>query len=436
MYRLVVVVAVALLLSTAGALGLVRSSPEPPAAPAPGGYAEFSAANSADLTGYIASLQDRLRRLPTDHQSWAQLGLAYVEQARVTGNPTFYTQADQAIDRSFELRPKQNADAFAAAAAVSAARHDFEASLAEATRALRLDPYHPSALPVRVDALTELGRYRQQLQALEVADRRQPGVPVAARYAYALELRGRLAEASSVLARAATGASRTDRAYLLTLLADLERRRGLLDRSGGHLREALRLSPEHVPARASSARLAVARGRLRDAVVQWKRVTETLPLPEYVVELGELYDFMGREDDAQQQYDVVDATNRLLTSNGVNSDLEAALINADHGDSTAALTSARAEWSRRESIHVADALAWALHMSGQDQKALRLARAATRLGTLEPRFWLHRGAIEAALGKEREARRHLRAGLSMDPGTSPWQVARARAWLAELEDLR
>ena len=87
-------------------------------------------------------------------------------------------------------------------------------------------------------------------------------------------------------------------------------------------------------------------------------------------------------------------------------------------------------------MHVADALAWTLHRTGDDQKALPLARAATRLGTVESRVWLHRGAIEAGLGLDNAARRHLRHGLSADPGTSPWQVARATSLLHDLEDVR
>jgi len=428
-----VVAVIAMTLSIAGGIGLARDRESVAEAPtitsAPLG---LGSANPTDLGSYVTSLQVRLRQVPDDEGSWASLGLAYVEQARVTGNPTFYVQAEKAIDRSLEVRAEDNAAAAAAAAALAAARHDFGASLSLATEALGINPFQPGALAVRVDALTELGRYEQQLKALQTADRRQPGIPVAARYAYALELRGKLAEASEILDRAAATAGPADRAYLFTLLADLERRRGLLDRSGRHVREAMRLGPELVAARASSARLAVARGRFDDAARQWEQVVETLPLPEYLTELGELYDFLGRGDEAQQQYDVVVATTALFTRSGVNTDLELALFSADHGDPASALPGAHAEWNRRKSVHVADVLAWTLHQTGNDSRALPLARAATRLGTAESRLWLHRGTIEAGLGMNAEARKHLRRGLATDPGTSPWQVEQAQSLLANL----
>ena len=41
----------------------------------------------------IENLQSRLRVLPTDWQSFASLGLAYVQQARVTADPSYYPKA-------------------------------------------------------------------------------------------------------------------------------------------------------------------------------------------------------------------------------------------------------------------------------------------------------------------------------------------------------
>src|SRR4051794_1708490 len=48
-----------------------------------------------DVATAARRLQDRLRRLPKDHTAWAELGLAYVQQARLTADPTYYPKAEQ-----------------------------------------------------------------------------------------------------------------------------------------------------------------------------------------------------------------------------------------------------------------------------------------------------------------------------------------------------
>lgn len=437
MRRTVLVLTLAGVLSAAGAVGVVRD--EAPTA-ATGARADTRAAVTsawtglagADLDAAVAALQTRLERLPGDHPAWAALALAHVEQARTSGDPTLYDRAEAAVERSLSLAPQDNAAALAARAALLAARHDFSAALRDAQAALRTNPYEATALAVRVDALTELGRYDEQLRALAQADRRRPGVPVVARYAYAQELRGDLDEAARTLRTSLTSATGPDRTFVLVALADVERKRGRLASADDLLQEADRATPGHVPTSVSRARLAVARGDLDEAVAHWERVVERTPLAEHLTELGELHLLRGDESAAQTQFDVVRATNQLAESAGVDVDLESALFEADHGDPATAVAAARAEWDRRRSVQVADAYGWSLHRAGRPAAALPLLRSATRLGTADARTWVHRGLVEAALGRDGDARRSLRRGLGLDPGFAPWQAAEARRVLRAL----
>ena len=134
-----------------------------------------------------------------------------------------------------------------------------------------------------------------------------------------------------------------------------------------------------------------------------------------------------RDPDAVH-WTAVTATARLLAANGVVTDLETALFQADHGSPAEALAAARAEWSARRSIHTADALGWALHAAGRDGEALRYVRLATRLGTQDARLLFHRGAVESALGVPGAAG-HLRAAQRLDAGTSPFRAAAIGALL-------
>nr|WSZ94690.1 tetratricopeptide repeat protein [Streptomyces sp. NBC_00857] len=389
-----------------------------------------------DLTQGIEALQKHLKAQPKDATGWATLGAAYVEQARTSGDPTRYTQADQAFGRSLKLRPADRNDtALAGRAALAAARHDFRTALSQADRALRVNPYSERALSSRVDALIELGRYDDARRAVELADQRRPGIPVFTRYAYVLELRGDVKGARRVLLRALDSASGTaDAAYVATALGQLAWSQGEYDRALGHYATALRADPEYAPALEGRGRTYAAKGDTKRALTDLEEVVRRYPLPGQLAALGELREAGGQRERAEEQYELVGAWTRLARANGVATDLESALIEADHGDAAEALTSARAEWSRRESVHTADALAWALHANGKDREALTYAKKATGAspGYRNASFLFHRGMIERALGDDKAARRDLRAALDLNPGFSPTGAREATSALSDL----
>ena len=96
------------------------------------------------------------------------------------------------------------------------------------------------------------------------------------------------------------------------------------------------------------------------------------------------------------------------------------------------MAAAQAEYGRRQNIDAQDALAWALHSAGQDAEALPLARQATSIGGRNALFLYHRGAIEAALGMNDQARSTLADALDTNPYFSPLLAPRAAALLTSL----
>jgi len=389
--------------------------------------------SAANLPAAIEQLQRHLRAQPRDAAGWATLGLADVEQARLSADPTYYTKAEGVLDRSLRLSPTDNDAALAGLGALAAARHDFAAALGFADRSLAVNPYSMRAHAVRIDALVELGRYPEATAAARRADATRPGIPIFTRVAYVLELRGRTAEAQRVLERAMESATDPgDVAYVATQLGELAWNRGDYRAAGQHFATALRADPAYLPALDGRARVRAARGDLAGATRDHEEVASRLPLPAYLTALGDLYEALGQPDKAREQYGVVDAWVRIARANGVTTDLEVALFEADHGDRAAALRAARAERARRASVHVDDALAWALHVNGLDREALSYARQAARTGYRNALFLYHRGMIERALGLRDAARRSLAAALDLNPQFSPLLAPRARAALAKL----
>ncbi|WEH19128.1 tetratricopeptide repeat protein [Streptomyces sp. VNUA24] len=386
-----------------------------------------------DLDTGVKLLQAHLKEQPKDFGSWSTLGLAYVEQARVKGDSSRYPQAEKALRRSLKLRP-DNDPALAGLAALAAARHEFGDALKYADRALKENPYSERALCSRVDALVELGRYDDALKAVKLADARRPGIPVFTRYAYVHELRGDVKTARRVLNLALdSAAGRGDIAYVATQLGQLSWRQGDYKAALAHYARALGADDTYLPALEGRARAQAASGDTAQAIRGLEQVVASYPLPGPLVVLGELYEARGDKAKARDQYALVDAYTAIARSYGVNADLDTALAAADHGDRKAALKAAEAEWKRRETVHTADALAWALHVNGRDDEALPYARRATATGYRDATFLYHRGMVENAAGDRRKARASLKEALDLNAGFSPLGAAQARKTLKALE---
>src|SRR5438552_10247336 len=129
--RVLAAIGLALVLFVVGGVGLFRTIGNPSPAPATtdsgstgSALSEQPVILSGTLQQAIASLQQRLRAAPQDWESWANLGLAYVQEARVTADPRYYPKAQGASSRSLRLHPDANSAAYTGERALALARLD------------------------------------------------------------------------------------------------------------------------------------------------------------------------------------------------------------------------------------------------------------------------------------------------------------------------
>ena len=403
------------------------------ATPPPVAFDVSAAAASGDLTATSAALQDRLRRLPADSQSWASLGAVYLQQATATADPSYYGKAEEAFARSLREQSEGNDAALVGQAALAASRHDFTASRAHAERAIAMNAFSASAHGVLTDALVELGDYDAAFAALQRMLDLRPGVPSYTRASYSFELRGNLNQARTALEQALRiAADPADAAFAHRYLGELAFGQGDLDEAERQFAAGLQRQPSSAPLLAGRARIATARGDTSGALQDWTDVVQRLPEPGYLTELGDLYASLGRTQEAEAQYAVVRATEQLFLAAGADLDLEQALFAADHGDPQGALVAAERAWAERRSVHTADAYAWALHVNDRSVEARDVAGQAQRLGTRSALFDFHRGMIELAVGDRDAARRSLSSALATNPHFSVLHGPAARTALADV----
>jgi tetratricopeptide (TPR) repeat protein len=419
--RVVAVVGLAVALFGVGAValpGLVRQGrPAPPASGVVAALQARPVIQASSLADVVSSLQQRLRSDPGDWRSHATLGLAYVQQARITADPSYYPKAQAVLERSLALHAVGNFEALLGLASLAAARHQFGAALDWAGRARAANPHSADAHALLGDALVELGRYEEAFDTYQAMVDLRPDLSTYARVSYAWELQGSYENAVRAMELALQAAgSPVDAAWASVQLGDLQFNAGRLQRAADQYRRAAAADPSFVPARAGLARVAAARGRLGKAIDDLEWVVERQPSPEHVIALGDLYAVSGKADRAEQQYELVRVQERLLETSGVDVDLEIALFDADHGvHLPEALAAARSVWARRRSVHAADALAWTLYANGRFEEAIGYSNQALRLGTENALFYFHRGMIEVALGRDGAARRDLSRALGINP---------------------
>jgi tetratricopeptide (TPR) repeat protein len=434
--RLGIVGLLAVALFLVGSLGLLlRPEPEPVLSrgQVPGAGAFLTPGGKGSLTGSIAALQERVRDAPDDWRASASLGLAYVQQGRITADPSYYPKAEGTLRLSLDAEPN-NTEALLGLAALALARHDFDRALDYGKRARDKDPYDANMHGVVGDALLELGRYDEAFDSYQTMVDTRPDTASLSRASYAFEIRGdRKAAIAAMRSARDFAGSPPDAAWTSYQLGELYLAEGRVRKAAAAFRHGIRIDPTSIGSLAGLATVELARGDLDGAIARMQEVVGRFPAPEYVIALGDLHTLAGDRDAAAQQYDLARVEAELFRDAGVNVDLELALFFASHGDPREALAAAEAEWAKRKSIHVADALAWSLHVNGRDHEAARYARRAVSLGTKEGLFLYHAGMIEIGRGNREAARRYLREALDADPWFSILGVPEARRALARLE---
>lgn len=389
-------------------------------------------AQPATLESEMARLQARLKANPDDTNSYALLGMLMLQKARESADAAWYAQAEAAFNKVLKHDAQQQ-DALIGMGLLALSRHEFSQAAQWGERAIAVNPYRAQAYGVLGDAQVELGEYDAAVKTIQKMVDTRPDIASYSRVSYLRELHGDVAGSIDAMRRAvnagAPGAEGT--LWAQVQLGLLYFNRGDLQVTEVLFGNVLAQQANYAPAQAAIARLRAAQNRTDEALALYQTVISRVPLPQYAIELGELYDHLGRRADAQAQYDLVRAIQQINTNAQMNTDLEMALFEADHGNSERAVVLAREAYRRRPGIHGADALAWALYRDGHFSEARALIREALKLGTQDAMLHYHAGMIALQFDAH-EARQHLQTALAINPYFSVYHAPIAEQALMKL----
>jgi tetratricopeptide (TPR) repeat protein len=367
-----------------------------------------------DTAALVARLQAQVRADHENVKAQATLGLAYLQRARETGDPTYYGKADGILHRAVALERRDLLTTIGLGE-LALARHQFRAALALGRRAQRISPSTSAVYGVIGDAAVELGEYPKAFAGFDRLVSIKPGTAGYARVSYARELRGDVggaARAMQLAADAATGAPEAE-AWTRVHLALLDLSRGRPRSALEQARAALVFSPGYHLGLDALAQARAALGNIPGAIAAERAAADRVPLPQYVGFLGDLERVSGHPVAARRQYALIGVIQKLLVANGVKSDLDIAQFNLDHGIRLReSLRLARRGYVDRPSVYGDDVLAWALARNGRCAEALPYSVRSLRLGSVDAVKFFHRGMIERCLGNSTTARTWFRRALA------------------------
>jgi tetratricopeptide (TPR) repeat protein len=361
--------------------------------------------------------------------------LVYLQKAREIGDPTYYQKAEEALDAALSHQPDDYVSV-SASGALALARHQFHSALEWGEKARQLNPDRTYAYGVIADAQIELGQYSEAVETLQTMVDLRPDMSSYSRISYIRELHGDIEGSLEIMQRAVDSGTPNleSTAWIRTQLGNLYFNTGDLEQAEVEYQRTLQDRPNYVYAIAGLGRVQAARGNADEAIKLLEKAIAIMPMPEFVITLGDLYQTTAQQDEADQQYKLVTTIEKLYRANGVDMDMEIALFNADHDQNLPeTLALAQKAYANRPSIHGADALAWALYKTGDFKEAQKYSHEALKLGTKDALKLFHVGMISLQLGKDTQAREYLEKALTINPHFSILYAEEAQRILETLK---
>jgi len=271
----------------------------------------------------IPVLQEKLRAEQNNPELNAALGQAYLQKARETGDPSYYTKAEQLFERALSWN-SDHLEALIGKASLAMSRHEFEKARGIAERAASLNEYSAAARGILADALVQLRQYDDAIRVLDKMVRLKPNLSSYSRISYMRELKGDTKGAIKAMQMAieAGAPNGENTAWCIVQLGNLYLNSSRLAEAESAYRAALRRFPNYIHGYAGLAKVAAARMEFEPAVEYYQKAIERVPAPEFLIGLSAVYGKMGKPAEAQTQLQLVSNIKKVYEANGVYMDAE------------------------------------------------------------------------------------------------------------------
>lgn len=380
----------------------------------------------------------KIKEDPDDYYNYTKLGASYIQKGREVGGIEPYLQAGKTLKKSIELYPDGYA-AYVYLGQVSSYTHNFHKTIEYARKAIELKPEKSIPYGVLGDAYIELGMYEDAERAYLTASMIAPGFFSGTRTAQIRDLKGDTKGAIELMNSSIQLASRQSLpeeniAWAKVMLGSFYFKIGELEKAERSYEEALQTFKDHYLAVEHLAELYSAKGYYEKAAALYERALELNPKPHFYLELGEVYEKLGRPAKSKELYGKAEARYKEYAESGIKGhSRELVLFYAEKNiNLDRALELAKGDSEDTEDIYAYDTLAWAYYKVGNFDKAKDAMSKALRLGTRDAVLYYHAGVILHKLGKKEEAKKYFDLVLATNPFFDKEAVNEVRYALNEL----
>jgi tetratricopeptide (TPR) repeat protein len=381
----------------------------------------------------MAQARKLIEKNPKDFEAYNALALALSRRARETSDVKFYTEAEETLQKSFEVSP-DNFDGQRIHVWLLLGKHEFAAALEAAKELNQKMPDDVMLYGFLTDANVELGNYKDAETAAQwMLDLKPGNTPGLTRAAYLRELFGDIEgslELMNMAYQSTPPGEVEDGAWIVTQMAHLNLAIGKIDEAEKLSQQALTMFPGYHYALGNLAKVRIQQKRYDEAVELLKRRYQAAPHAENLFELAQALQLAGRTDGASKAFVEFEEKSLLESNRGDNSNHELIFYYADNAKQPEkALEVARREFARRHDVFTLDSYAWALYGNRQYIEARWQIESALAVGIRDAKLFRHAGEIALKSGDPVAAERYLKESVELNTLGSE----QARTTLASLQ---
>jgi len=373
-------------------------------------------------------LIQKIKQNHSDIKSLDALAAIYLQEARSTGNYSYYDKAAMNCVNEVLKKDAKNFEALTFRATIYLSQHHFADGLRVATDVQKLYPYNAYVYGILVDANVELGSYATAVEDADKMVSIRPDIRSYSRISYLREIYGDIPGAIDAMKLAvdagSPGSESTE--WARVQLGKLYEQLGQMKYAEMYYTIALDNRPGYPYALAGLARVAVASKDFPKAIDFYRRADSESNDYSFKEALVEALKLAGQNQQSQstareiiEQMETAAREMAQGDSSGHYADREMAYAYLAVNDYDNALKHALLEYNRRpNNIDANETVAWVYYQQGNYAKALSYIKTALQTNCKNPTLLCHTGLIYAKVGDKTSAKNYLEEALKNNSNIS------------------